>query len=130
MPDTPGNSKVDGRETTWDFWVTNFNPAFWQQWFWDCPYTSETHAKGAKGQGLCPGPGAAPGGSTNESSGPSRDEDEFMPRQSWIRYHGTGLHAAYTAIAMNTLNRSELQRGRPAPGDTKNKMNWNEDPDI
>jgi len=80
-------------------------------------------------------PGAAPGGSTNESSGgkgvcPSRDEDEFMPRQSWIRYHGTGLHAAYTAIAMNTLNRSELQRGRPAPGDTKNKMNWNEDPDI
>ena len=43
-----------------------------------------------------------------------------MPKTSWIRYHGTGLLAALTGITMNTLNKSEEVRGRPAPGDKKN----------
>ena len=51
---------------------------------------------------------------------PSYKEDFFMPRQSWFRYHGAGVHAAMTAVSMNSLNKSEMTRGMPAPGDTKN----------
>ena len=49
-----------------------------------------------------------------------------MPRQSWFRYHGTGMHAAMVAVSMNTLNKSEMTRGMPAPGDTQNTKTGNE----
>ena len=39
MPEFPGNVDVEFRETTREFWVTNYNLAFWEQWFGDCPHT-------------------------------------------------------------------------------------------
>ncbi len=49
-----------------------------------------------------------------------------MPRQSWLRYHGTGMHTAMTAVSMNSLSRSEVTRGLPSPGDPQNTSGWYE----
>ena len=90
----------------WDFWPTNYNPNFWEHVFGDCKYTRRTDAMG---KGLRPSHGApsVAGRITDDeiwealpSKGvyPSYKEDFFMPRQSWFRYHGTGMHAAMTAV--------------------------------
>ena len=42
-----------------------------------------------------------------------------MPPTSWLVYHGTSFHSALCAIGQNSLNKSESDKGRPAPGDAK-----------
>ncbi len=128
QPVPPGNTYRNGKKTVWDFWVTDYNPNFWEHVFGDCQYTRYTDAEG---KGLCPSSGAAsvarsmtedeiwealPG----KGIRPSEKVDRLMPRQSWFRYHGTGMHAAMTAVSMNSLNRSGKTRGLPSPGDPKN----------
>ena len=130
--DLPGNARPDlptstdetkNKTRVWDFWLTDYNPAFWQHTFGDCPLNV------AGGKDLCPSPSGAqtakdlcpsPGGKglCPSPSGAQTVED-LWPRCSWFRYHGTGLHSALAAISMNTLNKSEAHRGRPAKNDTQ-----------
>ncbi len=127
-PDPPGNVSRPGKEIVWDFWVTDYNPNFWGLVFGDCPYTRHTDAEGTGLWHSSGAPSVAISMTEDEiwealpSKGvcPSMKEDHLMPRQSWFRYHGTGMHAAMTAVSMNSLNRSEDTRGMPSPRDPKN----------
>ncbi len=54
-PEPPGNTSRTSKKVVWDFWVTNYNPNFWEYVFGDCEYTRFTNAEG---KGLCPSSGA------------------------------------------------------------------------
>ena len=90
-----GAELPDLRRRVWDFWHTDYNPAFWQNLFGDCPLNH--------GKDLCS----------------SQEGKDLVPRCSWITYHGTSITSALTTVSMNWINRSEKAHGDPAQNDTK-----------
>lgn len=132
--DLPGDARPDWPEPgkiVWDLWLTDYLPNFWEHLFKDDPLDARRgQASSSSGyQASAPsgasGPAGQASGPAGQASAPSGKELSpspwlgRVPKTSWFRYHGIGLHAGLTAVTTNSLNKSEEVRGRPAPGDKK-----------
>ena len=92
-PSDPGIDKFPEKKKIWDFWFTDYNPAFWEHIFGDDPLNT--------GKDLCP------------------SLADLFPRCSWFTYHCTSLTSALATVSMITINKGEKVFGQPAKNDVK-----------
>jgi len=73
---------------------------------------SGASSSGDHSQGGC---GVHPGSSSTADQGRASEGQAADTHTSWIQFHGTGVHAALTALGGNFLCKSEDKRGKAAP---------------